>query len=219
MKMIDVSSRWTHMWKSSKEVDRWRWIMDILCLDVSYVVSSMSQLFLQVTSDTFWSSQKAVLSGGPKHGQEWPGEIGFFKFMFCFLLLILTKRSKGAEKTCRERSVDSTSLWQFLSLDTCKTQTKYFLCLFRAGAFDLNKDDFVILRRSCGSVQAPDAQNLFRSQRKAGWIVDLKGYRQGDKRLFFSVLRFCRCKIYLKKMSGMCVCVSCLHDVCWKMMF
>lgn len=39
-----------------------------------------------------------------------------------------------------------------------------------------------------------------------------------ETNVFFSVVRFCRCKIYLKKMSGMCVCVcmyvSCLHDVC-----
>lgn len=166
--MIDVSSRWTHMWKSSKEVDRWRWIMDIPYPDVSNVVmvSSMSRSFLRVTSDTFWSSQKGwsyqEVENMVRNGQE---------------------KSKTKHKnTCRERSVDSTSLWHVF---------------FLGGAFDLNQDDFVILRRSCGSVQAPDAQDLFRSQRKAGWIVDLKGYRQGDKRLFFSLLRFYRCKIYI----------------------
>ena len=126
-----------------------------------------------------------------------------------------------SKNTCREIQVDSMSFWQFLSLDTYPTQTKYILGLFRGGFFVLNKDDFVILRRSCGSVQAPDAQDLFRSQRKAGWIVDLKRYRQGDRQKKNGRLRLCHCKKQWKMMSGICVdmYVSCIHDLCWKKMF
>ena len=140
-------------------------MMDILYLDVSYVmVSTMSQSFVQVTSDRGWYYQ------APKKTWSEMARRNCVLQVYLFFSPVKTHQEikNDSKNTCREIQVDSMSLWRFLSLDTYPTQTKYFLGLFRGGFFVLNKDDFVILRRSCGSVQAPDAQDLFRSQRKAG---------------------------------------------------